>query len=190
MGGGLERTTSYYHLDREAAVRRDEERQFARWRTLAPGELRLPRDLYERRGIASSDEEEDALREKMVKGAVVLGARATSLVFGLPKHSSPDVKTIERRVKHIPIPQVTGVDSNTLQLAATPIRFCWKSCENQEGRFAEASDGSGRARDSNSKRCGSPELGEPAAACPESPEMGQGGLNRITCAESPWKDLG
>ena len=103
-GGGLERTTSYYHLDREAAVRRDEERRFARRRTLAPGELRLPRDLYERRGIASSDEEEEALREKMVKGAVVLGARATSLVFGLPKHSSPDVKTIERRVKHIPIP--------------------------------------------------------------------------------------
>ena len=74
VGGGLERTTSYYHLDREAAVRRDEERRFARRCTLAPGELRLPRDLYERRGIASSDEEEEALREKMVKGAVVLGA--------------------------------------------------------------------------------------------------------------------
>ena len=74
VGGGLERTTSYYHLDREVAVRRDEERRFARRRTLAPGELRLPRDLYERRGIASSDEEEEALREKMVKGAVVLGA--------------------------------------------------------------------------------------------------------------------
>ena len=113
-GGGLERTTSYYHLDREAAVHRDEKRQFARRHTLAPSELRLPRDLYERRGIASSDEEEEALREKMVKGAVVLGARVTSLVFGLPKHSSPDVKTIERRVKHIPIPHVTAVDSNTL----------------------------------------------------------------------------
>ena len=40
--------------------------------------------------------------------------------FQLTKHSSPDVKMIERRVKHLPIPQVITVDSNTLKLASLP----------------------------------------------------------------------
>ncbi|KAG2628634.1 hypothetical protein PVAP13_3KG249027 [Panicum virgatum] len=116
-----------------AGARRDEWRRlnvlerFARRRTLTLGALASLRDLCVERPGGENDEVGD---DNVVKQLVVLGGRAPSVVFGLPKHSSPDKKMIERRVRHLPIPQVVAVDSNTIQLANTPLQFNWKSCDN------------------------------------------------------------
>ena len=82
-----------------------------------------------RRTPSPSTKEVGASCVDVVKEAGVLGARTTSLVFGLPKHSSPSSKVIESRVKHLSIPQVIAMDSNTLRLPDSPLQFRWQSCE-------------------------------------------------------------
>lgn len=68
---------------------------------------------------------EPSSREERCTEVVVLGHRSATVAIRLPKHSSPDVKTMERSIKHLNIPPVLRVNSNTVSLANTEIQLTW-----------------------------------------------------------------
>lgn len=60
------------------------------------------------------------------RDAVVLGARSAAVVIGLPKHSSPDWSTRERRVKNLQL-LLVSLSPNALNLTSMPIQLVWES---------------------------------------------------------------
>lgn len=82
---------------------------------------------------------ESSLIKGGFRDAVVLGSKRASVAIGLSKHSSPDVKTMERRIRHLQIPPVLAVDQRTVKLANTPLQFTWHGRETRE-KFGWKSD--------------------------------------------------